>query len=246
MKPVSDVDRGEILSTIRRNFDLNDVKANVSVDEIDFFSDVWRSKLAPKLSLTQVVLVADVVYDPDLTRKFFSALRHVVDATLGSDVNNGCIFNENNCSTDDIIGDSFNGFIETSQVLSHDITNCNSLNDSSDDINDSTNGINGSSNGDSVDCFANDTSYNSTNGDTSNSSNDVTIYFSIEKRNRVAESGSISAPNFELFVDLLNRFAAETGSKLIRIDLDFEQRFKCYDRVEELFMWKLVVNKSEE
>ena len=61
MKPVSDVDRGEILSTIRRNFDLNDVKANVSVDEIDFFSDVWRSKLAPKLSLTQVVLVTDVV-----------------------------------------------------------------------------------------------------------------------------------------------------------------------------------------
>jgi hypothetical protein len=35
--------------------------------------------LAPKLKKVGVVIVADVVYDPDLTRKFFSTLRHVVD-----------------------------------------------------------------------------------------------------------------------------------------------------------------------
>jgi hypothetical protein len=41
--------------------------------------DLRKSILAPKLKKVGVVIVADVVYDPDLTRKFFSTLRHVVD-----------------------------------------------------------------------------------------------------------------------------------------------------------------------
>jgi hypothetical protein len=131
------------------------VKSNFSVEEIDFFGEDWKSKLAPKLEKVQVILVADVVYDPDLTRQFFSSLRHVLD----------------------------------------------------------------------------------------HSRNEVIVYFSIEKRNRVNDSGDISAPNFELFLDYLEKLTVDTGSKLIRINLDFEQRFKCYDRVEELFMWKLIREK---
>ena len=167
-----DVDRGEILSTIRRNFELNSdllrqdaddsgiscddgVACDVSVAEIDFFGDDWKSNLSDQLRQVEVVVVADVVYEPDLTRKFFSALRHVVTET----------------------------------------------------------------------------------------SRDVTVFFSIEKRNRVDESGTVTAPNFVIFVDLLDKFSAETGSRLIRISPDFEQRFKCYDRVEELFMWRLDLKK---
>ena len=74
----------------------------------------------------------------------------------------------------------------------------------------------------------------------------VVVYFSIEKRKRVDESGSVFAPNFDLFVDLLDQLSRneDTGYKLSRLDLDFEQRFKCYDRVEELFLWKMVCEKS--
>jgi predicted nicotinamide N-methyase len=71
------VDRGDILPTIRRNLALNAdvVRSGFSVAEIDFFSDAWKADLAPDLEKVQVILVADVVYDPDLTRKFFSRCR---------------------------------------------------------------------------------------------------------------------------------------------------------------------------
>ena len=62
----SDVDRGDILPTIRRNFDqnLDLIKAQVTVEEIDFFGENWKSKLDSKIQNVQVILVADVVYDP--------------------------------------------------------------------------------------------------------------------------------------------------------------------------------------
>ena len=61
-----DVDRGDILPTIRRNFDQNPelIKAQVTVDEIDFFGEDWKSKLDSEIHNVQVILVADVVYDP--------------------------------------------------------------------------------------------------------------------------------------------------------------------------------------
>ena len=61
-----DVDRGEILATIRRNFELNSelAKAQVTVDEIDFFAEDWKSNLDSQIQNVQVILVADVVYDP--------------------------------------------------------------------------------------------------------------------------------------------------------------------------------------
>lgn len=157
----TDVDRGEILPTIRRNFQLNSdlVRAEIDVEEIDFYSDTWKSKLQNRIEKVQVILVADVVYDPELTRRFFSSLEHVLGQARDSK---------------------------------------------------------------------------------------VVVYFSIEKRQRVDESGSVFAPNFDLFIDLLQKLShnEETGYKLSRLDLDFEQRLKCYDRVEELFLWKMVCEKS--
>ena len=54
-----DVDRGEILPTIRRNFELNSdlVRAKVDVQEIDFYSDLWKSKLQNQIEKVQVILV---------------------------------------------------------------------------------------------------------------------------------------------------------------------------------------------
>jgi hypothetical protein len=60
----------------------------------------------------------------------------------------------------------------------------------------------------------------------------------------VGESGSVLAPNFDLFSDLLVELADKSGASLEPVSLNFEQRFKCYDRVAELFMWKLVLEKS--
>ena len=54
-----DVDRGEILPTIRRNFELNSdlVRAKVDVQEIDFYSGLWKSKLQNQIEKVQVILV---------------------------------------------------------------------------------------------------------------------------------------------------------------------------------------------
>ena len=72
----------------------------------------------------------------------------------------------------------------------------------------------------------------------------VIVYFSIERRNRVDDSGSISAPNFYIFVELLKDLSVESGFKLVPTPVEFEQRFRCYERVEELHMWKLFCEKS--
>lgn len=78
-----DVNRGQILSTIRRNFKLNSdlVRSSHQVVEIDFFTKNWRDDLLHTLSKTEVVMVADVVYDPNLTEKFFTSLKFVIQAS---------------------------------------------------------------------------------------------------------------------------------------------------------------------
>jgi len=57
-----DVDRGEILPTIRRNFQLNSdlVRAEIDVEEIDFYSDIWKSKLQNRIEKVQVILVIEI------------------------------------------------------------------------------------------------------------------------------------------------------------------------------------------
>ncbi len=77
------MNRGRILPTIRKNFNLNSdlVRSQYQVVEIDFFSEDWKEDLLETLSKTEVILVADVVYDPNLTEKFFTSLKFVIQTS---------------------------------------------------------------------------------------------------------------------------------------------------------------------
>ena len=79
----ADVDRGQILDTIRQNFETNGkicAKSNVKVEEIDFFRiDRWRQKLGQEIAESNLILAADVVYDQELTSRFFDALTAILE-----------------------------------------------------------------------------------------------------------------------------------------------------------------------
>lgn len=79
----TDVDRGQILDTIRHNFETNGkicAKSNVKVEEIDFFRiDRWRQKLGQEIAESNLILAADVVYDQELTSRFFDALTAILE-----------------------------------------------------------------------------------------------------------------------------------------------------------------------
>ncbi len=65
------MDRGDLLPLIRRNFDRNSNlfgDCDVRVAELDFFSsDTSSAAIRDRLDLAEVILVADVVYDRDIT-----------------------------------------------------------------------------------------------------------------------------------------------------------------------------------
>ena len=76
------MNRGQILDTIRHNFETNGkicAKSNVKVEEIDFFRiDRWRQKLGQEIAESNLILAADVVYDQELTSRFFDALTAIL------------------------------------------------------------------------------------------------------------------------------------------------------------------------
>ncbi len=80
------MDRGDILGLIRRNAEQNShlcPGCDFRVGEIDFFDGAtWESK-APNCDL---ILVADVVYDAEITLKFFECLRSILGRKRGRDV----------------------------------------------------------------------------------------------------------------------------------------------------------------
>jgi predicted nicotinamide N-methyase len=72
-----DVDRGDILGVIRRNFRLNNhvfVGHTPLVAELDFFKEDWKLTLDPELDNVDVILAADVVYNRAITDGFFQTL----------------------------------------------------------------------------------------------------------------------------------------------------------------------------
>ena len=88
------MNRGKILDTIRINFEANGhvcAKSNVKVEEIDFFRiDSWRQKLSLEIAECNLILAADVVYDQEITSRFFDAL--------------GAILEDNRCDARVLIG----------------------------------------------------------------------------------------------------------------------------------------------
>ena len=76
----TDVDLGEILNLIRRNFALNehDLEADCDVREIDFFRTDWKTKLTSDLRNIDTILVADVIYNEEITKSFVNVLEELV------------------------------------------------------------------------------------------------------------------------------------------------------------------------
>lgn len=74
---IPDIDQSDILSLIRSNFALNRVEEDkFHVTDLDFFDSNWKSRLDDRIRETEVLLVADVVYNPEITTKFFETLKH--------------------------------------------------------------------------------------------------------------------------------------------------------------------------
>ena len=72
-------------------------------------------------------------------------------------------------------------------------------------------------------------------------------YLAIEKRRRVNDQGESVAPNFEHFVGLLDKLEHDQDDDfwhVERLPTDFKQFFKCYERVEELHLWRISNSKS--
>jgi len=77
----TDVDRGDILPLIRRNFHLNNesVKAcDNRIMELDFFWDDFPDEVLDNCSNCDIILAADVVYDKNITFHFFKTLKKIL------------------------------------------------------------------------------------------------------------------------------------------------------------------------
>lgn len=83
---VTDVDRGDILDLIRRNFELN-AKAvencKWKVSELDFFwsDNDWPDNITEAGLDCDIILAADVVYDENITLNFFKTLKKLLSVS---------------------------------------------------------------------------------------------------------------------------------------------------------------------
>ncbi|KAJ9575930.1 hypothetical protein L9F63_007242 [Diploptera punctata] len=77
----TDIDVGGILDLIRANAARNSklIKANFIVLGLDFFANNWSSNLESKLTNVTVILVADVIYDNDVTEAFVNTLQRILN-----------------------------------------------------------------------------------------------------------------------------------------------------------------------
>ncbi|XP_069688047.1 uncharacterized protein [Periplaneta americana] len=75
-----DIDIGGILELIKVNAARNCklLKANFIVLGLDFFANDWCSNLEKKLTNVTVILVADVIYDNDVTEAFVNTLQKIL------------------------------------------------------------------------------------------------------------------------------------------------------------------------
>ena len=65
------------------------------------------------------------------------------------------------------------------------------------------------------------------------------MFVAIERRTRINEEGEIEAPNFELFRRLLENFGRDKSLKVTQLNIDFQQYFKSYSRVNEIHLWRV-------
>jgi len=149
----TDVDRDNIMDILRINGNKNsEFIGNMSkfnVMEIDFFWNSWPASITDYLNHCQVILVADVVYNQDITRNFFKTLIKIL-------------------------------------TLSPKVT-----------------------------------------------------YIAIERRQHVDLSGAVVAPNFQHFLEEIERMKSTNPNiHVSRLEIDFAQCFS-YSRVNELTLWRV-------
>jgi len=83
ISPFADIDRGQILELLRKNVEANAKSDTVRVRELDFFrfpedqNDCGKDE---EDFSVEVVLAADVVYDPEVTEAFFRILKTFLDS----------------------------------------------------------------------------------------------------------------------------------------------------------------------
>lgn len=84
----TDIDVGGILELIRANAARNCklLKANFTVLGLDFFAHGWCPNVEAKLTNVTVVLVADVIYDNDVTEAFVNTLQRILGTPPGKTV----------------------------------------------------------------------------------------------------------------------------------------------------------------
>ena len=80
-KKVVCTDLGQILPLIRNNYQINkDLGTpDFTVMEVDFFQSDWKSILKEQLQEIDIILVADVIYNKDITKAFFNTLEFFIE-----------------------------------------------------------------------------------------------------------------------------------------------------------------------
>ncbi|KDR21190.1 methyltransferase-like protein 22 isoform X2 [Zootermopsis nevadensis] len=84
----TDIEVGGILELIRANAARNCklLKANFIVLGLDFFANDWCPNVEAKLTNVTVILVADVIYDNDVTEAFVNTLQRLLSTPPGKTV----------------------------------------------------------------------------------------------------------------------------------------------------------------
>ena len=73
----TDIDHGYILPLIKSNFQRNsNLAKDFTVQELDFFKTDWRLNFETCIESIDIILVADAIYNEDITNAFFNTIEY--------------------------------------------------------------------------------------------------------------------------------------------------------------------------
>ncbi|KAI4484038.1 hypothetical protein M0804_007494 [Polistes exclamans] len=76
----TDINLGEILNVIKRNFirNISYVKCKFHIEELNFLNLKWSQSLEEKIDVTDIIIAADVIYDDVITDGFVTTLDKIL------------------------------------------------------------------------------------------------------------------------------------------------------------------------
>ncbi|XP_015178658.1 PREDICTED: methyltransferase-like protein 22 isoform X2 [Polistes dominula] len=76
----TDINLGEILNLIKRNFirNISYVKCKFHIEELNFLNLKWSQSLEEKINVTDIIIAADVIYDDVITDGFVTTLDKIL------------------------------------------------------------------------------------------------------------------------------------------------------------------------